>query len=138
MEPLGEHLLLECHGTIANASDSELESLMRRAAESGGATVLFAHMHGFGHANPYSKSTAPHAGITGVILLAESHISVHTWPESNYAAFDIFMCGDCQPQKAAAVIAAAYPDSVVEIKAITRGHRRQPCKQTGQIPKARG
>lgn len=60
-----------------------LEELLTHAALAGGATILHSYFHPF----------AP-CGVTGFLLLAESHLSVHTWPEEGFAAFDIFSCGD--------------------------------------------
>ncbi len=67
-------------------------------------------MHGFGSG----------AGVTGVALLAESHITVHTWPERGYAAFDVFMCGACDPEAAASMIAEAVPDATVHMRGFDR------------------
>jgi S-adenosylmethionine decarboxylase len=114
----GRHLLIECFGGHASLGAARLESLMRRAAHAGGATVLGCHMHGFGPAH----------GVTGVILLAQSHITVHTWPERGYAAFDVFMCGDCDADRAAAVITGAVPDARVQTRGVDRpahGHGPQ-------------
>ena len=109
----GQHLLLECFGRHAHLDQDSLEALMRKAAAAGGATVLDCHLHTFG----------PNQGVTGVALLAESHITVHTWPESDYAAFDIFMCGNCDPRRAAAVIEDAFDDARVDIRTFFRpGH----------------
>lgn len=83
------HILLDCYGPCENNLQT-LEAMLRKAAEIGGATVLDMKLHHFSG-----------GGVTGVALLAESHISVHTWPEHNYMAFDIFMCGDCQPASCA-------------------------------------
>ena len=83
---------------------------MRRAAGAGGACVLSCHMHGFGGGN----------GVTGVALLAQSHITVHTWPERDYAAFDVFMCGDCDADQAATTISQAAPGSRVDVHAVDR------------------
>jgi S-adenosylmethionine decarboxylase len=58
------------------------------------ARVLFSHFHAFGEGQ----------GVTGVVLLAESHITIHTWPECGFAAADIFMCGSAQPELALALI----------------------------------
>ncbi len=56
----------------------------------------------------------PNGGISGVAVLAESHISVHTWPERGYAAFDVFMCGSAEPKKALKVLEQAFaPERVV-------------------------
>lgn len=106
----GRHLLIECYGTQSNQDAEALEGLIRRAAAAGGAKVLFCHMHAFGN----------DAGVTGVALLAESHITVHTWPEQRYAAFDVFMCGDCDADAAADVIADANPGEHVRVEAIDR------------------
>ena len=106
----GRHLLIECFGALADQSAQALEALLREAAGAGGATVLSCHMHGFGDGK----------GITGVALLAESHITVHTWPEREYAAFDVFMCGRCDADRAAAVIAATVPRTDVSIRALDR------------------
>ncbi len=84
---------------------------MRDAALAAGATVLGTHFHAFGL----------RAGITGVVLLAESHMSVHTWPESGYAAFDIFMCGPLKPRKALALLARAMGASRHDVREIQRG-----------------
>ena len=111
----GRHLLIECFGVLASRDAKALEALLRRAAEAGGARVLGCHMHGFGAGK----------GVTGVALLAESHITVHTWPERGYAAFDVFMCGRCDAARAADVIAAADPAAKVEVCAVERPARRE-------------
>ncbi len=108
---IGHHLIIECQGSHAHLGEQALETLLVSAAKAGGASVLQAHFHPFGAGK----------GITGVLLLAESHITVHTWPEHDYAAFDIFMCGDCKPMQAADVISAAYPEAVTSVQSIERG-----------------
>ena len=108
----GRHVIIECFGEQAKYGAAELESLLRRAATAGGATVLSCHMHGFGT-----------GGVTGVALLAESHITVHTWPETSYAAFDVFMCGNCDAERAAAVIAEAAPRARVCVRSVARPAR---------------
>jgi len=113
---LGQHLLIECHGQHASLDSQALASLLCEAAAAGGATVLFKHFHKFGE----------QGGVTGVLILAESHITVHTWPEYAYAAFDIFMCGEARPRDAAAVIAARFPAAHVDIKAVDRASPTHP------------
>lgn len=108
---IGRHLIIECQGRHAHFGEQELEMLLVSAAEAGGASVLQAHFHPFGVGK----------GITGVVLLAESHITVHTWPEHDYAAFDIFMCGNCQPIRAAEIITSACSDAITTINTIHRG-----------------
>jgi S-adenosylmethionine decarboxylase len=78
-------------------SCAEIEQLLRAAAEAAGAHVLHSHFHGFGDGQ----------GVTGVVLLAESHISIHTWPEDGFAAADIFMCGAAQPERALSMLREA-------------------------------
>jgi len=108
---IGHHLIIECRGRHAHLSEQELETLLMAGAEAGGASVLQAHFHPFGAGK----------GITGVVLLAESHITVHTWPEHDYAAFDVFMCGGCRPMQAAEVITSACPGAVTSVQSIERG-----------------
>lgn len=109
----GRHLIADLHGC------SGLDDLaLVRAALVGGATAAGAHLldvllHSFG----------PGQGITGVALLAESHISIHSWPEHGYAAIDIFMCGRRNdPAAALGVIAAALGAARVATHDIERGY----------------
>ncbi len=76
-----------------------------------GATLLHIHLHTF----------CEGGGISGVAVLAESHISVHTWPEKGYAAFDVFMCGDAEPRKALGVFKAAFNPGRIVIGEHKRG-----------------
>lgn len=97
----GSHVLVDFWGA-SNLSEPELiEKALRDAAEQCGATVLHAHVHEF----------SPNGGVSGVAVLAESHISIHTWPELGFAAFDIFMCGNCAPERALPVLRRVFrPD----------------------------
>jgi len=100
----GTHLIVDFFGA-QSLNDLELmERTLRRAVEAAGATLLHIHLHHF----------TPNAGVSGVAVLAESHISVHTWPECAYAAFDIFMCGDACPQRANAVLREAFQPTRTE------------------------
>ncbi|GEM_PF-576487 len=111
LEFAGTHLLIDFWGA-ENLSDLELmEARFRECVEVCGATLLHIHMHHF----------TPSGGISGVAVLAESHISVHTWPERGYAAFDIFMCGDAQPEKAIPVLKSAFKPTSVTIGEQLRG-----------------
>ena len=92
---IGRHLILEQAGGRGLTDRTVLEDAMRAAARAGGATVLSAHFHDF-----------PGGGLTGVLLLAESHVTVHTWPERGYAAFDLFLCGAAEVERAADVLDA--------------------------------
>jgi S-adenosylmethionine decarboxylase len=91
----GRHIILDCKGDIAHYDERKMLVLLESAAQASKATILSSHFHRFGDEGQ---------GITGVLVLAESHITVHTWPELDYAAFDVFMCGECNPENAANVI----------------------------------
>jgi S-adenosylmethionine decarboxylase len=97
----GSHVLVDFWGA-SNLTEPELiEATLREAAEACGAMVLHAHVHEF----------LSNGGVSGVAVLAESHISIHTWPELDFAAFDIFMCGNCAPERALPVLRRVFqPD----------------------------
>lgn len=83
----GIHVLLDIwRVSPARLDISLIEKMLRQAAHVAGATVLDVKLHSFGESG----------GITGVAILAESHITIHTWPELQYVAMDIFMCGACR------------------------------------------
>jgi S-adenosylmethionine decarboxylase len=111
--PAGIHLLADFHGVFEASlvSCEAIDALLRLGAEAAGATILHSHFHSFG----------PQQGVTGVLLLAESHISIHTWPEYGFAAADIFMCGDAAPQLALDVIERALAPASRIVKTIERG-----------------
>ncbi|MEX0589097.1 MAG: adenosylmethionine decarboxylase [Cyanobium sp.] len=97
-DTVGKHCILELYGCNSARLDDEafLRDTITAAAKRAGATLLNLITHRF---EPQ--------GVTGLALLAESHISIHTWPESGYAAVDVFTCGDhTMPEKACAVLAA--------------------------------
>ena len=107
----GMHLLIELWGAC-NLDDPEMiETTLREAAEVSGATILHAHMHRF----------SPFGGVSGVVVLAESHISIHTWPERSYAALDVFMCGECDPYKAIPVLRRTFEPENVQLAEHKRG-----------------
>jgi S-adenosylmethionine decarboxylase len=111
--PAGIHLLADLGG-VAPAllvDAGAIDALLRQAALGAGAQILHSHFHSFG----------PGQGITGVLLLAESHISIHTWPEHGFAAADIFMCGAAQPQRALAIIEAALQPATRSVRTVARG-----------------
>ena len=93
----GTHLLLDMWGAAHLDDPDQLGKAIERAVKAADATMLHLHLHHF----------SPCGGVSGVAVLAESHISVHTWPEHAFAAFDIFMCGEAEPERAAAALHAA-------------------------------
>jgi len=107
----GTHLIVDLwHAT--NLDDLPLvEQALRDAATRAGATLLNIDLHHF----------TPNGGISGVAVLAESHISIHTWPEISYAAVDVFMCGDAQPHKAIEVLKGAFMPGLVTLAEHKRG-----------------
>ena len=113
---IGNHILADLYGinTALLQDGPALESLLRRAAIDAGARVLSSHFHSFG----------AEAGITGVVLLAESHISIHTWPECGMAAADIFMCGASDAQRALEFLVRELVPVDSQSVSVGRGRRR--------------
>ncbi|AGH87298.1 MULTISPECIES: adenosylmethionine decarboxylase [Ralstonia solanacearum species complex] len=122
MPPVGEHLLLDLYGVSpALLRDAALlESTLREAADALGATVLHAHLHRFGAPGANAPAEAG-GGVTGVLLLAESHLSIHTWPEHGFAAIDAFMCGTGATLAARAIFERALAPSRVDVRVTLRG-----------------
>jgi len=99
----GMHLLVDLWGGEGLDDLDRTERALMDAVRAAGATLLHTHLHHF----------SPNGGISGVLVLAESHISIHTWPERGYAALDIFMCGEADPYRTIPVLRAAFrPDTV--------------------------
>ena len=113
MKALGKHLLLElndCDPKLLNDINF-IREIMLAAANESGAAVLGEAFHQF----------SPQ-GVSGVILIAESHLSVHTWPEHGYAGADIFTCGTrVKPEKAAEVIIAKLKPGTHSVILMNRG-----------------
>jgi S-adenosylmethionine decarboxylase len=112
MKTFARHLLVELHGCDPRVlnDQAELASWMRRAAEAAGARVVAEVFH------PYS----PH-GVTGVLVIEESHFSVHTWPELGYAAVDFYTCGQIAPARAAEVLERGLGAQRLELLEVHRG-----------------
>jgi S-adenosylmethionine decarboxylase len=111
--PAGVHLLADLHGIAPEllTDAAQIDALLREAALAAGARILHSHFHTFG----------PGMGVTGVLLLAESHISIHTWPEVGFAAADIFMCGAARPQMALDLIEASLRPQSRDLRTVERG-----------------
>jgi S-adenosylmethionine decarboxylase len=84
---LGRHVIADFWGGRNLGDPHFLENALRTAAINAGATILNSHVHHFGEGQ----------GVTAVIALSESHITIHTWPEHRYSAIDVFMCGKADP-----------------------------------------
>ncbi len=107
----GSHLIIDLWEAEGLNDKDRIEQAMKDAVDAAGATLLHIHLHTF----------SPNGGISGVAVLAESHISVHTWPEKGFAAFDVFMCGDADPRKAIEVFKRAFNPGRVVVGEHKRG-----------------
>ncbi|HEU5191341.1 MAG TPA: adenosylmethionine decarboxylase [Methylomirabilota bacterium] len=113
MHALGRHLLLELFDCDAEAINSleTVKTSMVEAAKRAQATIVDVVFHEF---NPF--------GISGVVVIAESHLAIHTWPEYRYAAVDVFSCGDVlQPQVAADYLVEQLGASRASVVELQRG-----------------
>jgi S-adenosylmethionine decarboxylase len=95
---LGRHLLAEFTGcdAMALADLERVTSAMLQAAEASGATIV---THSFHHFSPH--------GVSGAVIIAESHLAIHTWPEHRFAAVDFFSCGGVDMERGLAVLKTA-------------------------------
>jgi S-adenosylmethionine decarboxylase len=107
----GKHLIIDLFGARRLDDLGHVEATVKRCIEAAGATLPHVHMH----------RMAPNGGIAGVAVLAESHISVHCWPEAGYAAFDVFMCGDADPEVCVSILKDAFNAEDVVVKTHRRG-----------------
>ena len=107
----GSHLIIDLWDAEYLDDRERIEQALVDAVEKAGATLLHIHLHRFTEGG----------GISGVAVLAESHISVHTWPERGYAAFDIFMCGSAEPRRALSVLKDAFHPGRIVIGEHKRG-----------------
>ncbi|CAG9174774.1 adenosylmethionine decarboxylase [Cupriavidus pampae] len=114
---LGRHLLLDLQGVAAAVltDAARIERVLHDAAQAAGATPIASRFQHFG----------PGLGVTGVLLLRESHISIHTWPEYGFAAVDIFMCGEAQPERGVEIIVAALAPVAHHVRDEARGPASQ-------------
>ncbi len=111
--PIGHHYIVEASGCdpkiIGNVE--KVQQILVRAAEASGAQVW-----------SISCSKFPPDGVSGVVVISESHISTHTWPEKGYAALDIYTCGNrVKPEKAVLFAVEAFGAATSHITEITRG-----------------
>ena len=108
---LGKHLIADFYGASQLFECTPAGPVLEQAALAAKATVLGLNMHDFGD----------RYGFTGVAVLAESHISIHTWPENDYAAIDIFMCGDADPMQSLEVLRQYFKPQREQVQIIERG-----------------
>jgi len=114
--PPGRHWIVEFYGAHSLGDAQVIRRALKKAASRSHATLLKIQLHRFGVGG----------GVTGVALLAESHISIHTWPERAYAAIDIFMCGrKCSPREALASLRAELSPTRARVRRLLRRMPRQ-------------
>jgi S-adenosylmethionine decarboxylase len=107
----GTHLIIDLVRAERLDDLDHIETTLRRCVEVAGATLLHIHLHRF----------TPNGGVSGVAVLAESHISIHSWPEYGYAALDVFMCGRTNPRRTIDVLKEAFTPKKVIVKEQLRG-----------------
>ena len=112
LKTIGRHLIAEFYGCTGPVLDevSEVRRHMRAAAEAIGATVVSDAFHKF----------APQ-GVSGSVVIAESHLSVHTWPETGYVAVDIYTCGGLDPRIGFKYLGNAFAAKSYRLQEIIRG-----------------
>jgi len=127
----GTHLIVDLFGARRLDDIQHVKRTLERCVNVAGATLLHIHLHHF----------TPNGGVSGVAVLAESHISIHSWPEANYAALDVFMCGDAQPQNCIEILREAFAAGDVVVKTHHRGSeledRKWKAARAKQLPVSR-
>ena len=106
----GAHLIVDLYGADRLNDIDHVEETLRKCVAASGATLLHIHLH---HFQPN--------GVSGVAVLAESHISIHTWPDAGYAALDVFMCGNANPDACVPVLREAFKAKRVAVSELLRG-----------------
>lgn len=107
----GRHVIFDVFGSPYCGDQTYVEEVMKQAVTSVGATILHSHFHSFGDGG----------GFTGILVLSESHASVHTWPEVDLMTFDIYMCGICDPHQAMMAIINNIKSENFKITLLKRG-----------------
>ena len=108
----GKHLLVDLYDCQRIPEHQAIESIMQQACIATGATVVFHHSHPF-----------PGGGSSGVVILAESHGTWHSWTEEQFVAVDIFVCGDCDPRLAIDILLDFFLPATYTTKLEKRGKR---------------
>lgn len=108
---VGRHLILDMWGITNHVCEDDIKSSFEKACASIGATVLFTHIHPFGE----------ECGTTGVVILAESHLTWHHYPECNYIAIDVFVCGTLQPEGTVPIISDFWKPAEINVRELIRG-----------------
>jgi S-adenosylmethionine decarboxylase len=107
----GIHLIVDLIGATRIDDVEHIEATLHHCVAAAKATLLHLHVHRFSDGG----------GVSGVAVLAESHITIHTWPERGYAAFDVFMCGEADPHRVLGVLRAAFAPTETRVHEHLRG-----------------
>ena len=107
----GTHLIIDLYGASRLDDLAHVETTLKACVEAARATLLHIHLHHF----------TPNGGVSGVAVLAESHISIHSWPERGYAALDVFMCGAARPAATIEVLRDAFAPGRIVVTEHLRG-----------------
>jgi S-adenosylmethionine decarboxylase len=116
----GKHILLDMWKPSRHlvwADSFGARKYMEMAAKKAGATVLHSYFHDFGN-----------GGVSGAVILAESHISFHSWPEEDFVAIDIFMCGKCDPNVSLKFLCDFFQPVKLQVSEHRRGLQYKPKK----------
>jgi S-adenosylmethionine decarboxylase len=122
----GTHLIIDLFGAERLDDLRHISETLKRCVDVAGATLLHIHLHHF----------TPNGGVSGVAVLAESHISIHSWPEAGYAALDVFMCGGCNPHAAVKVVEAAFKPAKVAVTEHLRAYKMDVQSWEIAVPQA--
>ncbi|MGE3231841.1 MAG: adenosylmethionine decarboxylase [Hyphomicrobium sp.] len=107
----GQHLIIDLFGARRLDDVGHVERVLKRCVEASGATLLHMHLH----------PLKPTGGVTGVAVLEESHIAIHSWPKDGYAALDVFMSGPADAARVVPVLKKAFEAREVRVTAQLRG-----------------
>ena len=109
----GTHLVIDLFGAKHLGDLDIVKSALKGCVEAAGATLLHSHLH----------HTIPGKGVSGVAVLRDGHISVHSWPDAGYAAFDVFLGGNTRPHAIVDVLKQAFSARDVVVKEHKRGEK---------------
>lgn len=112
---IARHLFVDIHELGTKPDSTLLKEILIRCADACGATQIGSLKHDFSG-----------GGGSALLLVAESHFSLHTWPEHDYAAFDAFSCGTIDLKASIATLEAQFPSSRIELATLDRGRLRKP------------
>lgn len=107
----GQHLIIDLWGCSRLDDLPHVRETLIECVRAIKATLLNIDLHHF----------TPNGGISGVAVLAESHLSIHSWPEKGYAALDVFVCGESEPHRAVPVLKKAFSPTSVQLTEMKRG-----------------